>query len=394
MSGYIFIHGKNPELSIAEVMSLSGAKPTEANREFSVFDIFETADFMGRLGGTLKVAEVLSILEMDAGWEHIEAAIRRHYPKLMQGFTGSNLLFGVTFYGGKADKERIEFLIKGIAKEEGLRVSAAHAKRRGLTHTEVVNKHIMGRGFELMLCMGKRLYIAKTVFVHDPYEFRKRDLQRPAQRTIYSIPPRLARIMINLTGVRRNELLMDPFCGIGTIISEAALMGMRVTGIDTNHHCVTAARKNMKWLSRQYGLHYPGMENMIRSEDARWLSKHFREKSVDAMATEPYMGPPMRSRPDRVRALKILSDLKQLYEHSLAEMLKVLKPGRRICMVSPSFMVAGHLYGLGMAEMAGRHGGKVINPLANSGFSHKLPLMDYEDRHNTLREISVIEKTA
>ncbi len=393
MPQFIFIHGKNHELSIAELMSLTGKSPEEANAEFSVFDILEARDLMDRLGGTLKIAQVLSILDTGASQDIVERAIERHFPEFMRGVMGRRLLFGASFYGGEGNREFVEHKIKQLAKTEGMKVSAAHTKNRQLTHTEVLQKKVLRNGFEILNCMGrKHLYIAKTLAVHDPFEFRKRDLKKPVQRSIYAIPPRLARIMINLSGARKNDILMDPFCGVGTILSEATLMGMRIIGIDTKENCIGDTRKNLRWLENEYKIKIPELENVVRKEDARWLSSHFKADSIDAIATEPYMGPPLKRRPDRIRAMNILDSLRQLYGHSLREMLVVLKPGRRICIVSPAFIVKGKFYGLDIKEMAGRHGGRVVNPLGNSGITHKLPMHDFEERHNTIREINVVEK--
>jgi len=395
MSQFAFIHGKNFELSLAELSALTGKGPEEINPEFSVFDVFEAKSMMDRLGGTLKIAQVLSILETDASQDVVGRAIEKHFPELMRGVMGKLLVFGVSFYGGKGDRFFVEKKIKELGKAEGMKVSAAHTKGNFLTHTDIIQKKVLRDGFEILVCMGRRhLYIAKTLVVHNPFEFRKRDLKKPVQRSIYAIPPRLARIMINLSGARRGDILMDPFCGVGTIVSEATLIGMRIIGIDMKDNCIGDTRKNLQWLEKEYKITIPDMENVIRKEDARWLSSHFKENSIDAIVTEPYMGPPMKRRPDRIRAMQILDDLKQLYEHSLREMLIVLKPGRRICMVSPAFIIKKKFYGLPMPDMAGRHGGRVINVLGNSGLNSRPPLRDFEERHNTIREINVIEKMA
>jgi tRNA G10 N-methylase Trm11 len=410
MPHFIFVHGKNPELSLAEIIAIAGAKPVEANQEFSVFDLLEAKDLTARLGGTLKVAEVMSIIEPESGREAIEKIIEKNFGKLLYGFKGGRLLFGVSFYGateagasvrtgsaasgcGEGDGEALGWKIKELAKAEGLKVSAAHMKGSSMTHTKVLQKKVLQKGFELVICMGKKnLYIARTVWVHDPFQFRKRDMERPCQRPIYSIPPRLARIMINLSCVRKGGVVMDPFCGIGTILQEAVVMGMQVFGVDTKDNCIGETRKNLSWLEKEYGVRVPEMENRIRKEDARWLSKHFSEVRIDAIVTEPYMGPPLKRRPDRVHAMRILDGLRQLYEHSLAEMLKTVRRGGRIVIVSPAFIVRGKFYGLNIASMSGRLGGKPIDPLAGAGIPHQKPMRDFEERHNTIREINVIER--
>ncbi len=43
--------------------------------------------------------------------------------------------------------------------------------------------------------------------------------------------PKLARCMVNLTGVKENDLVLDPFCGTGGILIEAGIMGARVIGV-------------------------------------------------------------------------------------------------------------------------------------------------------------------
>lgn len=60
-----------------------------------------------------------------------------------------------------------------------------------------------------------------------------------------SIHPRLARAMVNLTGIKKGTLF-DPFCGAGSILIEAGLMGFRVEGYDLSKWMVYKSEKNMK----------------------------------------------------------------------------------------------------------------------------------------------------
>ena len=65
-----------------------------------------------------------------------------------------------------------------------------------------------------------------------------------------SINPRFARAMINMSNCKENEILLDPFCGTGGILIEAADMGLNVVGIDLKEKMVEYSEGNLK----HYGL--------------------------------------------------------------------------------------------------------------------------------------------
>ena len=62
------------------------------------------------------------------------------------------------------------------------------------------------------------------------------------------MPPRLARMMVNLSACTAGKTLLDPFCGVGTILQEALLEKAMVVGMDVNPWCVKAATENLEWL--------------------------------------------------------------------------------------------------------------------------------------------------
>ena len=70
-----------------------------------------------------------------------------------------------------------------------------------LSHVEVLKKILVENKGEILICVGKEeTWIAATTAVHNPFEFQKRDVYKPNQRKIFAMPPRLARIMVNLSG--------------------------------------------------------------------------------------------------------------------------------------------------------------------------------------------------
>ncbi len=61
-----------------------------------------------------------------------------------------------------------------------------------------------------------------------------------------ALEPRLSRIMVNLTMAKENDLLLDPFCGTGSILLEAADMNIHTIGCDTSAKMCYGALANTR----------------------------------------------------------------------------------------------------------------------------------------------------
>ncbi len=82
-----------------------------------------------------------------------------------------------------------------------------------------------------------------------------------------SLHPKLARALVNLTGAKRGETILDPFCGAGGILIEAGLIKMKVVGFDIDLIMLRRAKINFDYLKiNNYEL---------KQKDAVTLSKHY-----------------------------------------------------------------------------------------------------------------------
>ena len=63
-----------------------------------------------------------------------------------------------------------------------------------------------------------------------------------------ALPSRLARALVNLVA-RPGDRLLDPCCGVGTVLVEAAAVGVRATGREVNRLLVEHARANLRYWS-------------------------------------------------------------------------------------------------------------------------------------------------
>jgi len=113
----------------------------------------------------------------------------------------------------------------------------------------------------------KRLAYVKKI---DGVELKQKfGLRRPHLKPGFhptSLNPKLARAMVNLTGIRRGALL-DCFCGVGGILVEAGLIGLRPVGYDIDEKMVDLAKINLEY--------YKIKNYKLKVKDARTLKKKF-----------------------------------------------------------------------------------------------------------------------
>jgi len=163
----------------------------------------------------------------------------------------------------------------------------------------------------------------QTIWFHDFRHWIEKDRHMPfADARAGMLPPKIARSMVNLVPFSTEKrTLIDPFCGSGRILIEAAELGFNVAGVDISEKQARETELNLKSLD---------LGGRIEVLDATHLSTRFSE--VDAIVTEPFLGKP-NYRPDQVRY--IVPGLEKLYLGALKDWTKVLKIGGLVVMVFP-----------------------------------------------------------
>ncbi len=133
---------------------------------------------------------------------------------------------------------------------------------------------------EVHMVMSDRvhLFLGEKEIDRDILETRKVG-ERPFFSPI-SLHPRYARALINLTGAKRGDTVLDPFCGTGGIVIEAAFMGMKAIASDFDENMIIGTQENMD----HYGLEIHDFETI----DVAEIAQRFGE--VDAIATDPPYG--------------------------------------------------------------------------------------------------------
>ena len=429
---YVFIPGKNWKLSLAELVSFLEARRARFevcvfSREFFAVNIHDDANVrdIADFGGIIKIGSASKSFSTDLLADAFLRANKESKTRIKEEITTNGLIdgmldkasgkftFGVSVYNAEESLRPVSKMIQrfvGSAIKKELRAQGVKAGFMGfardrqqpqLTHVEVLKKNMVENKAEALFCMGKQqTWLAVTTGVHDPFEFQKRDIGKPRQRKIFAMPPRLARIMVNLSFCTPGKVLLDPFCGVGTILQEALLAKANVLGMDLNPWCVEAAKENLEWLKTEYSL--KSAEYRVLRGDALGLAKKVGQ-GVDCIVTEPDLGPALRDVPTTPYALKIVEKLKPLFFGFLTEAYRVLVSGGRLVLVTPYFKTrSGKPVRMPVDEKAEEIGFKRAYPFRKEYFAEEheavqslvgtRSMWDVAERHKVGREIHIFQK--
>ncbi|MFP4514668.1 MAG: TRM11 family SAM-dependent methyltransferase [Parcubacteria group bacterium] len=337
MYKYIFILGSNPGLSLAEILSVFDIKKYSLLTEALVIETDKSLDIqksIDKLGGTIKIAEYKEEFDYKNLKESIADLIYKEALSRKKG----KFNYAISLYG----KVNVNYKDLAIGIKNLLRINAvssrwvkAQGKEKSLSSASVYhNKLLSENGVELLLINNnKRVIVGKTLAVQSFIDYSKRDYGRP-ERDSFSgmIPPKLAKMMLNLSGFKNSDTLLDPFCGSGTIINEALFLGLKkIYGFDISKKAVEDTSNNLKWLEKEFSQDASSVE--IKQLDVRKLSQDLAKSSIDIVCTEPYLGPQR----GKIEAKTVKNELDKLYSEALEELYKVLKPKAKVVMIWPMF---------------------------------------------------------
>lgn len=343
MKQTVFIFGRTPHLSFLELQSFYPEAVRILDSVALVTKAVDASEMIHLLGGTVKIVELAaSMPKLDT--EVLLSELAAHAEN-------GHLTFGISTYGKAHMETSVLAVFKKQLAARGISARYVETKEHETLSSVVVSKQQIK---ELVVIGTETGYlIGVTRAVQDFEDWNTRDFGRPEpDPKAGMLPPKVARMIVNVAlagnslAPDHHPMLLDPFCGVGTILAEALLRGANTVGSDISETAVAHAKKNLEWLRHTYPAATPLYANVIVS-DATHLSTHLTPGSIDAIATEPFMGDTVDSKdaaaltPERVK--NILKGLEKLYIGALREWVNLLKPGARIVMAMPSYMVNGRV---------------------------------------------------
>lgn len=347
---YFIELGQNPELSLAELVAVyPKIKILRQIDKAVIFELDEKPD-IERLGGTPKLGEAL-------GEGKPKKIILEN---LLKNSKDKKIFFGLSFYG-KWDKN-LGREIKQYLTDEGYKVRWVTGKEPVLSSVIVRTNKLLTRGGEFCVffssspsARGRKeegVWVAKTYAAQNFSDYEFRDMRRPARDLISGMtPPKLAKIMINLgladfplrrRGNKGDLIIrdfLDPFCGSGTLLMEASLLGIKnIYGSDISEKAIRDSEANLAWLFEKYKLLEARLP-IVKKCDVKNLQECWGKK-FKLIVGEPYLGPAIRGALSLQKAEELKKELEKNYDEYLAGLSDALEKGGRLVLVVPVLLSA------------------------------------------------------
>lgn len=353
---HIAILGRLPSLSLAELERMYGADaltPLSA----SACLIKNAAPDVQQLGGITKVGRV-TLRTRSSSWNEVSKEIVRTYVNKWHANSGKQTL-GISIYDwdiSPRDIQKMGLAIKSSLKrhdvslrlipntEAILNTATSHHNKLGLSENKT----------ELLIVKSRHnVVIAESTGAQNITALAARDQGRPKRDAFVGmLPPKLALTMVNLAaGNSDRKRLLDPFCGTGVVLQEAALRGFNVYGTDLSEKMIDYSKINLAWLA---DTHNVSPDVLLQQQDAitaTWQSP------IDVVATETYLGQPFSAPPAPDKLVKVRRITNEIISSFLTNLAPQIASGTPLCVAVPAWRdTSGQFSHLPLIENVGALG--------------------------------------
>lgn len=362
---YLFILGRNIELSIAEIFAYFEREENKILR-YSVEKNSILIDFQREInkgiindfGGVISIGKVFcSVDSKELEKQKIYTGTKNKINYVVWNFSETNSYNTMSYYLKKFFKEQ---RVKAVEKNLNGSLELQDGTRLRIASGLIDEEYFVYEN-----------YFGKIIEKCDYKNLELKDMQKPVRRESLSISPRLAKIMINLSKAGKNESLLDPFCGIGVILVEALNKKINVVGVDKDESAIHGAMKNLNWFKfakEDY--------NLIRGDSMKISVGKF-----NVIVTEPDLGVVLKKIPNKKQASLMIRD----FEDLIISVIRNTKNSvyGRIVFSSPLINVGRERISCNAENIVSATGLKIAN-----GF----PIKEYRKDQIVGREIIVLER--
>ncbi len=391
---YVAIAGRQPLISLAEIQALYDKGARLVGKKLVFFEINEDGEEnispdINRLGGSLKLGRLF-----DTDFSKLAKFLATAHPE-------GKITLGISDFS-KQKKS-------GLAKQKSMELKRSLARVgrsvRVITSNEpeissaTAHHNQLGEKagcFEIFL-IDHEIYL--SLGTQNITAYTERDQARPARDAkVGMLPPKLAQILINLCGkLPEGARVLDPFCGTGVVLQEAAIMGYVPYGTDLNERMVEYSKKNLSWLFNERNQkRFKILPDLIQKKDQILnaisvgdATSFAWDGEIDAVAFEGYLGAPMSKPPVDIKFKTEKAKCREIAMGFLKNITPQIKSGTPVVMALPAWLRENGKYA----------GLNILDEIQEMGYNFEKfqdlsqsDLLYYREGQIVAREIIVIRK--
>jgi len=220
-----------------------------------------------------------------------------------------------------------------MLNKNGINSRYIEGSRLGLSAAILIHKK---RVKEVYLITTKDgAFLAETLGAQDIDDWTNKDRNKPYfDRKKGMLPPKVALIMVNIAmgdnpvSEDQKRILLDPFCGTGTVLIEGLLTNLDVFGSDLDIEAVEGTKRNLEWLAQDYPFTH---EYKVIMSDATKIPP--QPEKFQYLVTEPFLGKP---KPNPAKLPYIFKGLEKMYIGAFKHWTTLLDDGASVVIVFPT----------------------------------------------------------
>lgn len=391
---YVAIAGRQPLISLAEIQTLYDKAARLVGKKLVFFEIDEDGEEnispdINRLGGSLKLGRFF-----DTDFSKLAKFLTTAHPE-------GKITLGISDFS----KQKKSGLVKQKSMELKRNLARMGRSVRVITSNEpeissaTAHHNQLGEKagcFEIFL-IDREIYL--SLGTQNITAYTERDQARPARDAkVGMLPPKLAQILINLCGkLPEGARVLDPFCGTGVVLQEAAIMGYIPYGTDLNERMVEYSKKNLSWLFNERNQkRFKILPDLIQKKDQILkaisvgdATSFTWEGEIDAVAFEGYLGAPMSKPPVDIKFKTEKAKCREIAMGFLKNITPQIKSGTPVVMALPAWLRENGKYA----------GLNILDEIQEMGYNFEKfqdlsqsDLLYYREGQIVAREIIVIRK--
>ena len=342
---FIAILGRQPEISIAELEAVYGAE--KVKKISSQAATIDSDNFsVDNLGGTIKCGYIVSRVKSQKSDHHTllqaSKAIVEKYTKNLS-HSQKKITFGISFYGNKVDSRNIQkigIILKNSLKKSGVSLRLIPNKTAALS-TATSHNNKLGRSetkIEIIIVrtINGDFLIAESRGTQNINSYTQRDRERPKRDAFVGmLPPKLAQIMINLSGAQSGSYLWDPFCGTGTVLQEATLLSINTYGSDLSDKMVDYTSENMRWLEKTFSTNTAWQAFQADATSVKLTPE--QKQQITHIVCETYLGQPFSAPPSPAKLKEVVGNCNHIISEFLKNLHNQIRPESTLCIAVPAW---------------------------------------------------------